>query len=725
MRTGPSGLLLRLLIVLVVFAGRAFPQADGVSLAIRFPSGTSQFHVGEVIPVDLSFTASRPKTYDLNTVMSDRSGRLNIEQFLVTPPGRDPLANYYSIGGIFGGGPSSSIVLSNEPWVITDDLNEWVALDTPGHYTFYVTSGRVSRRTAAKNEPQQLRSNSLEFDMIAADAAWQDQTFLRAVSVLNSNVSTDEEKRSAIRRLRFLDSRQSILELVGLMGNLPANLSFECMFGLAGSRYQAQVVHELESQMNAPDTAITENYIYILAKLKTLLEPQTMISNPKNNALAQSKEFMDLEDALLEKIIGLVSIKQGRAQAQTIATLLTATTRDSQDMKPLRHLSGAEVASAFLELPADQQSNLLSYGWERLRVPAMVKTLETIAAEPETRSYGLRDAILQRLYELDPKEGRRYILDEIKQPHLYNGMYTVKGETLSVLPEATLPEFDEMLATRLEHDEGNTMPLDAQLIARYSTKAILPKVKAVYENAPGKWDCVTEDGLVLYFLRADPDYGVKCMAAAPSVCMTESIPAVIKMKRWDEIETSVIAQLNNPDLWRARQAAETLSKYGDDKAETAIWDRLRRFHQQWAGRENDLIYRPDMPRDADAAMGFQFGLVESLAHAQAWLLSNHQIDELESLTFGSARDYAKRNHWDSPVELNLSLFFDGRLQAIINNQYSLTDITALCVKLRQYPNGTKFRLTTDGEKDRLDPVVKTIEETAAEVGLTIETAVTQ
>ena len=102
MRTESSGSFLRLLIVLIAIAGRAFAQTDGASLTIRFSDGTSRFHVGEVIPIELSFNASRANSYDLDTRRYDRSGRLNTEQFHVTPPGRDPLANYYAIGGIVG-----------------------------------------------------------------------------------------------------------------------------------------------------------------------------------------------------------------------------------------------------------------------------------------------------------------------------------------------------------------------------------------------------------------------------------------------------------------------------------------------------------------------------------------------------------------------------------------------------------------------------------------------
>jgi len=75
-----------------------------------------------------------------------------------------------------------------------EDLNEWVALDQPGHYSLYVTSGRVTRRDATKSEPVELRSNSLEFDVVAANPAWQQQTLGSATATLNMESSTAERR---------------------------------------------------------------------------------------------------------------------------------------------------------------------------------------------------------------------------------------------------------------------------------------------------------------------------------------------------------------------------------------------------------------------------------------------------------------------------------------------------------------------------------------------------
>jgi len=40
-------------------------------------------------------------------------------------------------------------------------------------------------------------------------------------------------------------------------------------------------------------------------------------------------------------------------------------------------------------------------------------------------------------------------------------MFTVEGETLGLLQNETLPQFDEMLAARIEDKESRTKGLDA------------------------------------------------------------------------------------------------------------------------------------------------------------------------------------------------------------------------------------------------------------------------
>ena len=263
------------------------------------------------------------------------------------------------------------------------------------------------------------------------------------------------------------------------------------------------------------------------------------------------------------------------------------------------------------------------------------------------------------------------------------------------------------------------MELDAQLIGRFATRAVLARVRAVYDSAPNRWDCVIEDGLVPYFLRVQAAYGVRRLAAAPSACMENSLPAVIRLNRWSEVEPSIIAALGQPDLNRARQAAETLAHYGGAKAKAAMWARMRSFHEQWADRESELVYRADMPRDKSDAMGFQFGLVESLGRAQAWLLSEEEATELEKLTVGQERENVRQWRRKSPIEVNISAWPDGHVQANIQ-QYGAQDVEALRKKLAQYDSGTRFVLSSSGTEEQLSAALRAVRDVAAEHGLILE-----
>jgi hypothetical protein len=720
------------LVLLLLSVAARTQQPDSASFKIRFPQTATQFHVGETIPIDLLFSSSLPDTFRISTRSYDRSGGQDEEQFHVNPEGRDPLRLYYDFGRLMFGGLAGVITLTSDPHVLHEDLNEWIALDHPGHYSLYVTTKRVFWQDATRNGPIELRSNSLDFDVVAADPAWLQQSLFTAQSILDNPSSTGDEKIAALRTLRFLDSPASVRELIRQLAKPDSRLDkdeWDPVAGLAGSRQQAMVVRELEQQLGSPDTAITQQYLYILAKLKSQLDKEPLPAYPQDDQPKQaawrelwqkrSEEFDALQNDLYRTTAAQVQKKWGSAKAETVRTLLMRPASTSSDVRPLNSVPEGDIVSSFRALSPYEQESLLSTFWERLNLPAMTAPLGEIAQQPHISNSQLRDVALLRLYQLDATAATPLFLEEIANPHVDNNMFTVSGDTLGLLPNETLPQFDLVLAARLENKETSTADLDAQLAGRYATKAVLARMKAAYVARQGDWNCKSEDGFVLYFLRVDPDYGVKRLQQAPSFCMTKSIPAVIRMKRWREIEPAIIANMSAPDLNRARQAAETLAQYGDEAAEEAMWKRLKAFHEQWAEREKDLAYGAKTPPDASEAIGFQYGIVTAMGQAQAWLLSDKQITELEQLTLGQTRDNAKPWHWTSPVDMNISLPLDGRVQADIH-QYHSTNIDALCRKLAQYPNGTTFHVTLFGQREKLAPVIQSIQEVASDHGLIMD-----
>src|SRR5947208_17030658 len=102
--------------------------------------------------------------------------------------------------------------------------------------------------------------------------------------------------------------------------------------------------------------------------------------------------------------------------------------------------------------------------WERLKDPAMMAPLKKVVEQPNMNHQMLRDLALHCLYDLDPSEATQVFLTENRNPHLDNGKFTDTWDSQGLQPNETLPQFDEMLAVRIEQQASRTTGLDALLI---------------------------------------------------------------------------------------------------------------------------------------------------------------------------------------------------------------------------------------------------------------------
>jgi hypothetical protein len=134
----------------IMFAGKI--SADGtpsssspLTLHARIENDQTVFHVGEVIRLELSYSATGTG-FQASTASYDRSGRLGIEQYVIEPQtGWDDPLKSYSSSGFIGGGFSSSQPLSAKPYIVRRDLNEWVRFTHAGRYRLIVVSTRAGR----------------------------------------------------------------------------------------------------------------------------------------------------------------------------------------------------------------------------------------------------------------------------------------------------------------------------------------------------------------------------------------------------------------------------------------------------------------------------------------------------------------------------------------------------------------------------------------------------
>ncbi|MGH9498425.1 MAG: hypothetical protein ACRD3L_04735 [Terriglobales bacterium] len=195
-----------------------------VNLRLTLTDGKSLYHEGEIIPLTLAFTTIAAKKYSAQTRTYDRSGRLDLETFCVTPDARDPLEDYYG-SGVFGwfvsGGLSSpDHVLSRERYAVNEELNEWKWL-TPGSYTLRVASDRVALtrdEATGLDGPVLVLSNTVRFQVVSATPQWQAEELSRALSLLDAKQDKLNEAefgriQHAARILRFLGSEDATREL--------------------------------------------------------------------------------------------------------------------------------------------------------------------------------------------------------------------------------------------------------------------------------------------------------------------------------------------------------------------------------------------------------------------------------------------------------------------------------------------------------------------------------
>jgi hypothetical protein len=192
---------------------------DGVSFTAAFKNNQKQFQQGETLKLELSFSTSTPKTYVLDTASYDRSGRLDIDSFVVDRSDSvvDPMDDYFnsSVFGFIGGGLRGYPELTNKPQLITAELNEWMRFDKPGRYRLYVVSHRVAKIKApgdAFNRTGVVAvSNVIEFEILPLDKKWSTLKLNEAVGALSKS---DGDHRAACQTLRFLGTTAAASEMI-------------------------------------------------------------------------------------------------------------------------------------------------------------------------------------------------------------------------------------------------------------------------------------------------------------------------------------------------------------------------------------------------------------------------------------------------------------------------------------------------------------------------------
>ena len=696
----------------------------GVTFTLRVKDGKTTFRQGELITVEMLFASSLPNTYRMDGRIYDRSGRLEADNYHVEPElgTTDPLQDYLQsgmFGGSMGGLAPFPPMLEEKPYVIAQDLNEFVRFERPGKYRLWVTNGRIAKGDPAnrfRSKGQFMATSSaIEFEILPADPTWQKQKIQEAKAIIDRAGTTD--RRPACRVLRFLNAEESETEMIRRYRGNTDGCDGEFHFGLLSSPRREFVIHEMEAQMTAPDHPVTGSFIYTLATLNYLAQYESpMPPYPAGNeekmkewqAEMQKRRaaFQEITKQYFFQLAMSVSRKQGAALAVTLETLLEFETNTPAEKRTsASDARTAQLAAAlpgvFLDLPSDRQYPLLSWFWKPIATPAMLPALRRVIDAPPSKQEGtfsdLRGLALQRLIELAPEEGRAAILKEIKRRPL-----RIRPQALSILPDETLPELDEILSERLtQHDPESEFEVVADysaLIARYATSASLPGVKKALGSKVGTMACHIQSPLLAFFLRVDPDYGAEVLeqslaARKETGCYKSEFSAVARLYWSAKLEGIASAHLDDPEIEVAIQAATVLGQYGSPAAEQDLMDRLERWHTQWNGREKEIQPQLENGIVSGEPAQFEMELVRALVRARGWIADAEKMNRIRQLCLTpSGRNEVDAALRDS-TEHSIRITFrptDDSVDGISVGQYRPESVKNLKEKLLQFSKGTTF-----------------------------------
>lgn len=705
---------------------------SGITFHIRTRDSKTKFIQGELITIELLFSSSVPNTYKVDGRTYDRSGHLEADTYHVEPEvgTSEPLQDYRQsgmFGGLGGGLSPLPPTLEEKPYVIAQDLNEFIRFDRPGKYRLYVTNNRIGKLDPQSRhritEQFKATSNTIEIEILPADRNWQKQKLQEAVAIVDGGKQVD--RRPGCRVLRFLNSEDAEAAMIRRYRGNTDGCDGEFGFGLISSPRRESVIDQMESALAAPDHPVTSSFIRTLAilaylaRFPTTMPPYSDVQGDERRLSRWQAEMKERRDAFsklmtdyAERLSEEVFRKDRSARAVSIETVLQFSAFQKERGTPASvarvNQLAAMIPEIFSDLPADRQYALLTYSWKQIANPSMLPSLRQLIEKPISRQEGnfgdVRGIALRRLYELAPEEGRRAILQEIQRTPL-----RVRPQALSVLPDETLPELDDLLSKKLaQHDPDQDLQVIADysvLLARYATSASLPAVRVAVGDRIGRLACNIQAPLLAYFLRVDPEYGGEVLeeslaARKQTRCFESELGEVARIFMSPEVKQAAINHLNDPNLKVSIQSAAVLSQHGASEDEPLLWNRLQQWHDEWQGRDPELETRTSDENIPLRPAQVELELVRAIARGRGWLMDTDKFKRLERLclTQSALQELSSIMRESEGRDISTSSHYGDGTRYFRVAQYEFHLFADFKEKLSQFPKGTIFKASSNSDE---------------------------
>ncbi len=689
-------------------AARQVHQADStnnpntsLSLQLRLHEDRTKFHVGEIIPVELSFTSNEHKKYTIMAFECGDNYKYHVEPALFL--NRDTGMGVWEECS----GPIIDIDPGEKPFTVEQILNSGFRMDTPGRYRISVTSTRLGLA---------VTSNTVELEITPADSAWQESELHRALELIA--LRTERSLKQGCAALRYLETNAAAVEIARLYADLTSCVSFTDLdTAVISAPNRAEVLNELHAGIAEPERPISTSYLRTIAIVSLYQEHPEWVPRPRvaaeldtvslaglagSNGLLQRREALpNREIDYAKELAAALPKKAPEARAKSLETLLyLGKTLAPVEIPPeLMKAAQGEVAANFGNLPAGDQNYVLRQLWPAIKSPAMIPVLEKVVNGGFVPASNWPQSVaLRRLCELSPEVARPYILRELR-----SDVPRIDTSVLGLLPEKELPELDSIMVSRVlkSRDDGYRAMATA-LVQRYASAGIAKDLRPFMDQNIGNMTCESAANLLVYFLRVAPEDGSRLLNRAMQArgtlsCRDNLIQRLAGIRMSPEVEQAAIAALNDSDLSVAHEALNVLREDGSADCKAAILRSFRQWHQQWEGRAKDLNTPANVKWQLDEAY---YG---ALAFAQGWVSSKEELEALRDLCLSEAC----KQEADSALIYRPQTYVMIAVVEPAGDEFSERfmpggTMERMQQKMAQYPKGTLFQI--DGRFAAYDSV---------------------
>lgn len=619
---------------------RATNPSD-IDFKLRLTGDVSSYHMGESIGFEISYASESERKY-LTSLSNPTPEFGSVSPQLAPSEGAlDTRTLRPCWGGIAGSFLSSGPqYLSSQPIKEQGELTSWYRFQKPGHYSLTVTSRGVSRVRSTDEGGGQavlnLESNTVEFDILPSDPAWESQQ-LRTILLDLGNAQNPGDRARAQHRLTLLDTPDSARKMVELFLSTPYPERYAYIFSLTQSSQIDLIIPLLEAALS--DSEINPAGVAeLLAQLQ--VRKQVGLNTPtsddparKQQAQAECQEQRKLYDAYLARGNASLLARAARSSGSQQSTVIFEAWSSAEDQNVQSGQAPANLTQLRLAvlnvaetLDPDQQTQFVISEWKILPHEQLLPLIRNLASTHRLDAYKLwcegwsdecSGAILSDALRSDTQVMATHVLLMSEAEH----------------PEMNAPLREQLTSPGILQDSTRSVRT-AALILRAATRELLPDVNETLTRSAANhgFNCQVEAYLIGYLFRvAVEDAQNRLSELLQDEKCGDQLFRLLNMARYsDALVPVAVKALDSPNLSAAATAALFLGEHGSAETEDALWRRLEALWVLWHYRAGELritVPTPDRGIQWQSAR-LEQSLVSALSHANNWELTPSERDRL-------------------------------------------------------------------------------------------------